>query len=83
MATSGAGRRSRAPGSAAFDRELAGAGHGARLENDVGLRRRLAGEDQAGGLLLVAERLLLVGAVDDRPSSMRHLHEPQAPSLQP
>src|SRR4029079_10144288 len=49
------------------DCELAGARDGARLEDDVGLRRRLAAQDEAGDLLLVAERLLLVRAVDDAP----------------
>ena len=52
------------------DRELAGTRHGARLEDDVGLRRGLAGEDQARAFLLGAERLLRCAPWITRPSSM-------------
>jgi hypothetical protein len=47
------------------DRELARARHRPRFQDDVGLRRGLAGQDEAGDFLLVAERLLLMDAVDD------------------
>ena len=66
MATSGAGLVDREHAARHLpDRELAGAGHGARLEDDVGLRRRLAGQDQAGASSSALSALLLVRAVDD------------------
>ena len=64
-------------------RELAAPGTVRASSDDVGLRRRLAGEDEAGGLFVGIERLLLVRAVDDAAFEHPALHEPQAPSLQP
>jgi hypothetical protein len=64
-ATSGAGRLDRQhPRGQLQHRELARAGHAARFDHAVGLRRGAAGEDHAGSLFSVRQGLLLVHAVD-------------------